>query len=639
MSKTTASIRSATSSRRLRQPSRLAACVVGLSLLPLGVGSTAFAATTSGLYHHGARVLLPIGGGYEENALSGFSTVTAQQATGKTVDILVVPSSYGDAPEDRDANLALARERTSQIDAICDATVAASPSLRRSFTGCNATLLVLLNRADAMDPRNSTAFDSALTDGAFILGGDQNLAMTILANSPAEKAMARAYRRGVVISGTSAGAAVQSRSMTAGYSDDGYAENGLEKDSPLIWWGDDSDAERGLSFGSRRTIFDQHFYQRGRFGRLLNLTAQSVPRTPGGLVGVGVDYATGVTDIDDQKLTTIVGDSSVAILDYGTTRVAPTWVGPKQTLTARNVLTHLQAPGTGMTYDLTRRLPIVDGRPVRLPDRAGRATPKITTSARATLLLGGGDNADGSAAVMKRFAQIAGKGSSQRVVIIAAGYADVTAARADAKTYRDALAATGRTDLGQVLIKVHGVDRINAKTVKGAAGVILIGGGQSEIGGAVSDRAFATAVKASARDSAVVMTDGAMTAAMGTRYATDADPDENTLEDEAVRDFRAGNAELQPGFDVVSDATLEPRLTRDYRWGRLFDAARPHPSTLSVGVSELTALELGHGRARVVGDRSVTTLDARYARFLSASNGTFGMINGLISTFGPGQRI
>ncbi len=63
---------------------------------------------------------------------------------------------------------------------------------------------MLLNQADALDPKNSTVFDSALTDG---------------------------------------------------------------------------DDERGLSFGSRRAIFDQHFHQRGRFGRLLNLTAQSVPRT------------------------------------------------------------------------------------------------------------------------------------------------------------------------------------------------------------------------------------------------------------------------------------------------------------------------------------------------------------------------
>lgn len=56
-------------------------------------------------------------------------------------------------------------------------------------------------------------------------------------------------------------------------------------------------------------------------------------------------------------------------------------------------------------------------------------------------------------------------------------------------------------------------------------------------------------------------------------------------------------------------------------------------------MSELTALELNQGRAQVVGERSVTTLDARHARFLSASNGTFGMTNGLISTYGSGRRL
>ena len=639
---TTTSNTSSSSSRsgKSKARTRLLASALGLSLLPIGLGSTAVAETTKGgLYQHGASVLLPIGGGYEDNALAGFSTVTAKKATGKTVDLVIVPSSYGDAAEDREENLTLAQKRTDQIDALCDATVAASPSLRRSFTGCNATLAVLLNRADAMDPQNSTVFDSALTDGVFILGGDQNLAMTILAKSPAEKAMARAYRRGVVISGTSAGAAVESRSMTAGYSADGYAENGLEKASPEIWWGDDGDDERGLSFSSRRTIFDQHFLQRGRFGRLLNLTAQSVPRTPGGLVGVGVDYATGVTDVNDNKLTTVVGDSSVAILDYGTTRVSPSWAGPNETLTARNVLTHLQAPGTGMTYDLRSRLPIVDGRSKRLPSKARKAAPKIRTDARAALLLGGGDNADGDAAVMQRFAKLAGMRSSQKVVIIAAGYSDAAGAQKTAEEYRKALAATGRKDLSQVSIKVHGTDRINAASVKDAAGVILIGGEQSEIGGAVSDPAFRKAVTKATRDSAVVLTDGAMTATMGKRYSTDANSNEDNVEDEAIEDFRAGNAKLQPGFNIVRGVTLEPRLTRDYRWGRMFDAARPHPSTLSVGVSELTALELRRGRPRVVGERSVSTLDARYATFLSASNGTFGMTNGLLSTYGPGQRL
>ena len=197
----------------------------------------------------------PIGGGYETPSLEGFGRLAAEGASGTTVDLVVVPSAYGDKAKDRAENLALAQERTDQVDAACDAVVTAP------YTGCTARLAVLLNRKDAMDPANSVGLDTA--DGIYILGGDQGLAMQVLAASPAEAAMGRAADAGAAIGGTSAGAAVQSRSMINGYVGALGPADGLRRGSTLMWWGDDADLERGLSFGSQRAIYDQHFYQRG----------------------------------------------------------------------------------------------------------------------------------------------------------------------------------------------------------------------------------------------------------------------------------------------------------------------------------------------------------------------------------------
>ena len=97
-------------------------------------------------------VLTPIGGGYVTSTLAGFSRAAAEGASGPTVDLVVVPSAYGDAAKDRAENLALAQERTDQLDAACDAVVAPPPT-----RGCTATLAVLLNRADALDPANAVA--------------------------------------------------------------------------------------------------------------------------------------------------------------------------------------------------------------------------------------------------------------------------------------------------------------------------------------------------------------------------------------------------------------------------------------------------------------------------------------------------
>ena len=141
-------------------------------------------------------MLTPIGGGYVTSTLAGFSRAAAEGASGPTVDLVVVPSAYGDSAKDRAENLTLAQERTDQLDAACDAVVTAP------YTGCTATLAVLLNRADALDPSGSAALRSPATDGIYVLGGDQGLAMQVLAGSPAEAAITAAVQeRGVVLGG------------------------------------------------------------------------------------------------------------------------------------------------------------------------------------------------------------------------------------------------------------------------------------------------------------------------------------------------------------------------------------------------------------------------------------------------------
>ena len=104
-----------------------------------------------------------------------------------------------------------------------------------------------------------------------------------------------------------------------------------------MWWDDDdADLERGLDVGSTRAIFDQHFYQRGRFGRTLSTLATADERFGGkSPVGVGVDYATGIRDTGDTVLSDLFGDSSAALVDLETLGATHSWVGSPATLSAR----------------------------------------------------------------------------------------------------------------------------------------------------------------------------------------------------------------------------------------------------------------------------------------------------------------
>lgn len=228
-------------------------------------------------------VMMPTGGGYEFDTLQAFAKMAISRAGDKTVDLVVVPSAYGDDWPSRPENIALARQRTQEIEDACTAVVV--PGKR-----CVGRLAILLNRADALKPANSAALRSPSLDGIYALGGDQGIAMKVLANSPAETAMTAAVKRGVPFAGTSAGAAIESTSMINGYVGDYGAAQGLRRGSTLVWWGNDADRQRGLAFGSERAIYDQHFYERGRsvttgWGSSRPLPLRSLPAWPRGLAG------------------------------------------------------------------------------------------------------------------------------------------------------------------------------------------------------------------------------------------------------------------------------------------------------------------------------------------------------------------
>lgn len=616
----------------MRRPVRTALTALAATTLLVPLATSVAGAAPQGGHHSGPgepRTLVPVGGGYETPTLEGFARVAARGASGPTVDIVVVPSSYGDAPEDREENLELAQERTDQVDAACDAVVTAP------FTGCTATLAVLLDRADALDPASSASLRDPGLDGVYILGGDQGIAMDVLAESPAEDAMTAAFVRGVAVGGTSAGNAVESRSMINGYVGDLGPAEGLQRDSTLVWWGDDPDRERGLTFGTRRAVLDQHFYQRGRFGRLLSTLATTDERYHGrSLVGVGVDYATGVRLQDDRSLTGVFGASSVAVLDLETLRARHRWVGPRSLLSLQGALVHLLPPG-GTAYDLARREVRLDGRAVRAPRTPDWRLP--SPAGRATVYLGGDVSSDFSSGVVPDFVRTVrsargGSAASARIVVLVADRGDDVTAQAYAAGLREA-GWTGRV----VAASFQGAGWATAD-VRGAAGVVVVAQDPTKLGEAMGDRTFRARVTDAVHSTPAVLADRHMAAALGTAWSPKADPTDDNYEDEAVANFRTDDAQFRPGLGLVRVGAV-PTLTYDYRWGRLFALGQRSPGQLAVGVGEDAALVLSARGARVVGDGSVAVLDSSRARYWTADNGAIGAVNAVLSTFAPGDTV
>jgi cyanophycinase len=132
--------------------------------------------------------------------------------------------------------------------------------------------------------------------GIFIAGGTQMRLTSLLGGTRFEEELLAAYRRGAVIGGTSAGTAVQSKVMIA------YGRGGPTPRERI--------AQFSTGFGfTDKIIFDQHFRQRDRLGRLI----YAISMHPGAL-GVGVDENTAAIVEDDRKIT-VCGRNALTIVD------------------------------------------------------------------------------------------------------------------------------------------------------------------------------------------------------------------------------------------------------------------------------------------------------------------------------------
>jgi cyanophycinase len=135
----------------------------------------------------------------------------------------------------------------------------------------------------------------------YILGGDQNRFMGVVANSDIFKSIHKAHKNGSTIAGTSAGAAVISEKMITGNQ---KLNSKYEETFDNIRH---TNLETAQGLGLIKTaIIDQHFLIRSRYNRLISALVD-FPN----LTGIGIDESTAII-VSDNKAQ-VVGDSQVLV--------------------------------------------------------------------------------------------------------------------------------------------------------------------------------------------------------------------------------------------------------------------------------------------------------------------------------------
>jgi len=175
---------------------------------------------------------------------------------------------------------------------------------------------------------DAQAARQAVESAAFIWfpGGDQAKLMKAFEGTGVPEVIARRYRDGAVVGGTSAGAAVMSAIMLTGDADLESITVGATKTAP------------GLGLWPE-VIVDQHHLKRQRQSRLISLVLEHPT-----LVGVGIDERTAA--IVSGPRFEVIGESSVLVIDARRAKVEPR--APGTLSAARDITVHVLTSGMGM---------------------------------------------------------------------------------------------------------------------------------------------------------------------------------------------------------------------------------------------------------------------------------------------------
>jgi cyanophycinase len=179
--------------------------------------------------------------------------------------------------------------------------------------------------------------------GVFFTGGDQFRIASLIGGSKVDAALHTALKRGLVVAGTSAGAAMMSSTMIVG---------GIEANvcTTSVRTGPGMEFLPGV-------MIDMHFAERGRLNRLLSAIAM-YPHE----LGVGIDEDTAI-QVQGHRFE-VLGVGSVTVIDAGpaTTIDAPESGGPIALISVR-----LHVLPAGYIFDLTQREPVIIEAPHWVP--------------------------------------------------------------------------------------------------------------------------------------------------------------------------------------------------------------------------------------------------------------------------------
>jgi cyanophycinase len=414
------------------------------------------------------------------------------------------------------------------------------------------TIMHTRDRHVADDPNFFAPLETA--SGVWFIGGHQQRLTDAYLGTRTEKAIKGVLKRGGVVGGTSAGAAIMSQLMIVG--------------------GTGDRPELGVGFGLLPgTLVDQHFIRRKRQERLLH-ALMGYPK----LVGIGIDENT-VLVVHGRKFS-VRGDAAAG----GVVVYLPP-VGDKPAV-SRTLL-------EGMEADL---LALHRAAQSRLHPRNGFEVvqAKLEASPGTLVVAGGGDVHEDAA---EKFIEAAG-GANAIIVVVTTANGEKPASDANSIAWLEEAGAKN-VHFVHPRTRAEAEDPALISLLQKAGGVWFTGGRQWRLvdafEGTAAEKEFHAVL---ARGGAVGGNGGG--ASMLADYLVRGNPLTN-------QDIMAPGYE--DGFGFLKGVAIDPFFTQRNRSADMASLKRQYPHLIGLGIDEETALVIKDNTIDVVGKHRVVIYD------------------------------
>src|SRR5215212_1587405 len=213
--------------------------------------------------------------------------------------------------------------------------------------------------------------------------------------------------------------------------------------------------------------------------------------------------------------------------------------------------------------------------------------------------VGGAEDKEGDCVILKEFVRLAGKAKA-RVVVMTVATDEPEESGAE---YKKVFKKLGVDDVQAVDVStrqdVH--DEKALKIIEHATGIFFTGGDQIHITSLMGGTEMQELIRRKYEEGAVLGGTSAGAAMMSNSMI---------IRGESNCNPRFGGMEIGPGMDFLPDTMIDTHCSQRGRIGRLLTAIAHYPQDIGFGIDENTALVVNDHQLEVLGENSVTVIDA-----------------------------